>query len=42
LLEPVCNAISVLRPHRSEGAENHQIECALQDIGVHLFHLVIK
>ena len=42
LLEPVCNAIGMLRPHRGERAEDYEIECALEDIGVHFFHLVIK
>jgi len=42
LLEPAGNTIRMLRPHGGEGAEDHEIERALEDLGVHFLHLVIK
>ena len=42
LLEPVGDAIGMLRAHSSKGAEDHEVESALQDLDGHFLHLAFK
>ena len=39
LLEPASDAIGVLRTHGGKGAEDHEVESALQDLEGHIRHL---
>jgi hypothetical protein len=42
LLQPVGNSIGVLRTHGGKGAEDHEVESALQDLSGHFLHLTFK
>jgi hypothetical protein len=42
LLEPVGDAIGMLRAYGSKGAEGHEVESALQDLDGHFLHLAFK
>ena len=42
LLEPVSDAIGMLRAHGGEGAEDHEVESALQYLESHFLHLISK
>jgi hypothetical protein len=42
LLEPVGDAIGMLRTHGSKGAEDREVESALQDLDGHSPHLAFK
>jgi hypothetical protein len=42
LLEPIGDAIGMLRAHGSKGAEDHEVESALQNLDGHFLHLTFK
>ena len=41
-LEPTGDAIGMLRAHGGKGAEDHEVESALQDLDGHRLHLAFK
>jgi hypothetical protein len=42
LLEPVGDGISMVRTHAGKGAEDHEVESAMQDLDGHFPHLAFK